>query len=73
MLTMIGSPLSSAWLEAWLGSKLGSGRLGTALFGAGLGSVRFYSGLDSRLCSELGLVRLGSSSGLGSGGADKKC
>ena len=73
MLTLIGSPLNSQLSTAWLGSKLGSAWLGTALFGAQLGSVRLYSGLDSGLCSELGLVRLGSVSGLGSGEADKKC
>ena len=67
MLILIGSPLSSAWLEA----RLGSPRYG--LIRGWLGSVRLYSGLDSRQCSELGLVRLGSGSGLGSGGADKKC
>ena len=50
-----------------------SGQLGSA------GSVRLYSGLDSAahlelgsgLCSELGLVRLSSVSGLSSGEADE--
>ena len=65
MLTLIGSPLSSAWLEA----RLGSPRYG--LIRDWVGSVRLYLGLDSRLCSELGLVRLGSGSGLDSGGAVK--
>ena len=56
MLTLIGSPLSSARLEA----RLGSPRYG------------FIRGSTGG-CSELGLVRLVSGSGLGSGGDDKKC
>ena len=64
--------VSLARSSARLRLARGSGQLGSA------GSVRLYSGLDSAhlelgsgLCSELGLVRLSSVSGLSSGGADR--